>query len=110
MKWGKAGVMLLDPNDAVIRADALAWKYHSSAPKNQCFTAPGRTGGVDGFSELKQGCLEFSDLSTKITFVSHGNPTGVLFNGSTNNASKFADLLEKWGLRSAGLLLASTQT
>jgi hypothetical protein len=108
MKWGKVIIILLDPDDAVIRRDALAWKYRYKVPGRLCFSIPScdvnSSKELENFNELKEGCLSLSDLSTKVIIVSHGNMKGVAFNGSTKNPDEFSDYLKLWGLQAAGLL------
>lgn len=105
MKWNRAVIVLLDPDDPVIANDAIAWKERYQLADASCFSVPNEKGRVPpGFVRLTRGCLRFSDVTTKIIIVSHGKPEGITVGGAPKNAGVVSDWLKTWGVAAVGLL------
>ncbi|MGG1944762.1 hypothetical protein AB1286_08125 [Trinickia sp. NRRL B-1857] len=105
MKWKQAAIIMLDPNDPVINKDCYAWKQRYAVPDERCFTLPHASGcKIRGFTPITEGCLSFSDLSTKLIIVSHGTPGGISIGRKISNAATVSGWLERWGLQEAGLI------
>lgn len=100
MKWEKVVLILLDPSDRIIRWDANAWKARYAIPAHLCFSV----GPAKGYVPLVGNCLNIVDENTKVIAVSHGGPNGPLFDGVRYRAVEFAEWLQEYGLRRAGLL------
>jgi hypothetical protein len=100
MKWEKVVLLLLDPKDAIIRMDANAWKQRYAIPAHLCFSV----GPAPGYVPLVGNCLNIVDENTKVIAVSHGGPNGPRFDGVRYGAEAFAEWLQEYGLRRAGLL------
>lgn len=100
MKWEKVVLLLLDPSDRNIRWDANAWKARYAIPAHLCFSV----GPARGYVPLVGNCLSIVDENTKVIAVSHGGALGPAFDGARYEAVDFAQWLQQFGLRRAGLL------
>ena len=100
MKWEKVVLLLLDPNDRVIRMDANAWKQRYAIPAHLCFSV----GPARGYVPLVGHCLNIVDENTKVIAVSHGSPNGPTFDGVLYRPVEFVEWLREYGLSRAGLL------
>jgi hypothetical protein len=104
MKWDKAIIVLLDPNNWVCRSDALAWKSRYSVPDELCFADFKAGYGLKGFRQLGPRSLVASDTRTKIIVVSHASSVGIAVEGLGYYPHDVAQVLREWGLRAVGLL------